>query len=114
MYLLIAEDDPALAEFMAFELRRAGHDVDVAADGYQALRAVEEQEFDLLVLDVIMPGLDGDIVARKARELRPEQSILLVTGSYGAQRVGTERTLFKPFGPDELVQAVEEAATMQA
>jgi DNA-binding response OmpR family regulator len=114
MRLLIAEDDPALAEFMAFELRRAGHDVEVAADGYEALRAVEEGEFDLLVLDVVMPGLDGDIVARKARELRPEQAVILVTGSYGAQRVGTERALFKPFGPDELLQAVDEAATMEA
>lgn len=114
MRLLVAEDDPALAEFMAFELGRAGHEVEVASEGYAALRLVEEREFDLLVLDVVMPGLEGDIVARKARELRPGQRVLLVTGSYGAARVGDERALFKPFGPDELVQAVEEAATMEA
>ena len=110
MRLLIAEDDPALAEFMAFELGREGHECDVAAEGYAALRLAEEQEYDLLVLDVVMPGLDGDIVARKARELRPEQRILFVTGSYGADRVGLEPTLFKPFGPEELLEAVRVAS----
>ncbi|HET8606398.1 MAG TPA: response regulator [Gaiellaceae bacterium] len=113
MRLLIAEDDPALAEFMAFELRRAGHDIEVAAEGYAALRLAEDHPFDLLVLDIVMPGIDGDIVARKARELRPEQPVLFVTGSYGASRVGTEATLFKPFGPDDLLQAVADAAKME-
>lgn len=112
MRLLIAEDDPALAEFMSFQLRRRGHDVEVADEGYAALRLVEEQEFDLLVLDIVMPGIDGDIVARKARELRPEQAVLFVTGSYGASRVGDEHALLKPFGPDDLVRAVENAATL--
>ena len=113
MRLLIAEDDPALAEFMSFELRRVGHDVEVASEGYAALRLAEEQEFGLLALDVVMPGIDGDIVARKARELRPGQPVLFVTGSYGASRVGLEPTLYKPFGPDDLVRAVALAAKME-
>ena len=110
MRLLIAEDDPALAEFMAFTLRRAGHECEVAAQGYEALRLTEVGRFDLLVLDVVMPGLEGDIVARKAREARPEQRVLFVTGSYGADRVGLEPTLFKPFGPEELLEAVRVAS----
>ena len=110
MRLLIAEDDPALAEFMAFELRRAGHEIEVAEEGYAALRLAEEQEFDLLVLDVVMPGIEGDIVARKIREQRPEQRVLFVTGSYGADRVGMEQTLYKPFGPADLVEAVRVAS----
>jgi DNA-binding response OmpR family regulator len=109
MRLLIAEDDPALAEFMSFQLGRAGHEIDLFADGYEALRAAEDQEYDLLILDVIMPGLDGDIVARKAREQRPEQPILFVTGSYGATRVGLEPTLYKPFQADDLLRAVAQA-----
>jgi two-component system OmpR family response regulator len=109
MHLLVAEDNPALAEFMAFNLRRAGHDVTVADEGYAALRLTEEHDFDLLILDIVMPGLDGDIVARKARERRPSLPVLYVTGSYGAGRVGEEPTLYKPFGPDELVAAVDNA-----
>jgi DNA-binding response OmpR family regulator len=109
MRVLVAEDNPALAGFIAWHLERAGHEVTLAEEGYAALRLTEENDYDLLVLDVIMPGLDGDIVARKARERRPDLPVLLVTGSYGAHRVGDERALFKPFEPDDLLAAVEAA-----
>jgi len=106
--MLVAEDNPALAGFMAWHLERAGHEVTVADEGYAALRLAEEHDYDLLILDVIMPGLDGDIVARKVRELRPDARILFVTGSYGAHRVGGEHALFKPFEPGDLLAAVDE------
>ena len=109
MRVLVAEDNPMLAEFISFNLGRAGHEVAVADEGYAALRLTEERDFDLLVLDVVMPGLDGDIVARKVRERLPAIPILFVTGSYGAARVAGERALYKPFSPDELVAAVEAA-----
>ena len=77
--LLVVEDDDAIAEPLVRALAREGHDVALAGTGEQALERIGEGEFDLLVLDIGLPGIDGVEVCRRARDLRPRLLVLIVT-----------------------------------
>lgn len=83
--ILIAEDDTAVREFVSRALVNAGHAVTAAADGVQALEALEKDTFDLLLSDIVMPELDGIALALKVSRDWPDMPILLMTG-YAAER----------------------------
>ena len=78
--ILLAEDDQEMRLFLAQSLRRAGHDVSAAEDGESAADALERQAFDLLLADVVMPGLDGLELAKRAARVSPELKIVFITG----------------------------------
>ena len=83
--ILIAEDDTAVREFASRALVNAGHEVVAAADGLQALEALENNEFDLLLSDIVMPELDGIALALKVSRGWPDLPVLLMTG-HAAER----------------------------
>jgi DNA-binding response OmpR family regulator len=78
--ILVAEDDNAVREFVRRALSREGYEVVSVPDGVAALDALAAGEFDLLLTDVVMPGLDGIALALKAKKDRPEMRILLMSG----------------------------------
>jgi two-component system, cell cycle response regulator CpdR len=78
--ILFAEDDDQMRVFISRGLRRAGHSVDAFADGKSALQQTEELEYDLLLTDVMMPGIDGVELARRARERQPGIRVMFITG----------------------------------
>lgn len=78
--ILIAEDDTAVREFVLRALANAGHDVVAAEDRLQALEALETDQFDLLLSDIVMPELDGIALALKLSRDWPDLPILLMTG----------------------------------
>lgn len=113
--LLIAEDDPDIRELLSFRLAAAGHAVTAVEDGPLALDAAAEAAPDLVLLDVMMPGLSGIDVCRALRA-RPETSglpvILLTARSQEADvqagfRAGADDYMTKPFSPRELVSRIE-------
>ncbi len=65
--ILVVEDEPAVAEVVSLYLRRAGYGVNVVADGQTALREIERQLPTLIILDLMLPGLDGWSITRKVR-----------------------------------------------
>src|SRR5256885_14559534 len=69
--VLVVEDDLRLASTLDRVLAAEGHDVEVAADGNDALHRARERPFDLVVLDIMLPGLDGISVCRRFRSTRP-------------------------------------------
>ncbi len=79
--ILIVDDEPAILFTMEVLLKRRGYVVTAAADGQQALDLLDQSAFDLLLLDLKMPGLSGVEIAERARELQPAASILILTGS---------------------------------
>lgn len=127
MRLLIAEDDAETAAFLAAELRALGHDVLCAETGEAALAAGLESAFDLLLLDRMLPELDGLTVLRRLRAAQVRTPALLLTALGGiADRVegleaGADDYLVKPFAIAELVarlhalarRAAPDAATMR-
>lgn len=78
--ILIAEDDTAVRKFVLRALANAGHDVVAAEDGQQALEALETDQFDLLLSDIVMSELDGIALALKVSKDWPDLPILLMTG----------------------------------
>jgi two-component system OmpR family response regulator len=108
MRLLVVEDDQALAEGLTGALRRRGHVVDCTRQGRDALTALASQEFDLVVLDLGLPDVDGLSLLRDLRDRRNATPILILTARDGVRtRVqglnsGADDFLLKPFDFDEL------------
>ena len=112
--ILVAEDDPSVRSFVIKALGLRGHDVTAVEDGVAALHALEIESFDLLVTDIVMPGLDGIALALKVGQSHPELPVLLMTG-YCAERqkaynIGqlTARFILKPFTLQQISDAVAE------
>ena len=107
--VLVADDDRAIRESLERALQLEGYTVRTAADGVQALAAVHADPVDLLVLDVMMPGVDGLGVARVLRAEHDRTPILMLTARVETpDRVagldaGADDYLAKPFEPDELL-----------
>jgi CheY-like chemotaxis protein len=115
--ILVADDEQGIRDLLHFTLEPLGFDVSTVRDGVEALQAVQERSFDLVLLDVHMPRLSGPEVLVKIREIRPTQKVLIVSSSSDAslsfeQRVaefGVSACLFKPVELDELIGSIERA-----
>lgn len=116
MEVLVVEDDPRVARLVARALREAGHRVEVADDGAEALARAQSAAFDLIVLDVMLPEMDGLAVCRALREQRVRTPILLLTARDAVpDRVrgldaGADDYLVKPFALEELLARVRALA----
>jgi DNA-binding response OmpR family regulator len=110
-YVLVAEDDPKQAELVRRYLCREEHTVRVVADGRSAIDEVRRNRPDLLVLDVMMPGVDGLDVCRVLRR-EYDLPVLMVTARAGADDkllgfdLGADDYLTKPYDPRELMARV--------
>ena len=112
--VLVVEDEPTIAEMVARYLQRAGYETSTVGDGPAAIAAVRAHRPDLVVLDVMLPGIDGIEVMRRIRELGDAYlSVVLLTARSGeADRVdglqqGADDYVVKPFSPAELVARVD-------
>jgi DNA-binding response OmpR family regulator len=112
--ILVADDEEDLRELVTYRLTRSGYRVIGAGDGQEALELAAERTPDLMVLDVMMPKLDGYELTRRVRAeaaLRSIPVILLTARSQESDidrgfEVGADDYLKKPFNPDELVARV--------
>lgn len=113
MKILVVEDEPVLREGLTDLLNGAGHSVEAVADGEAALERGSDAAFELLVLDLMLPKLDGVEVCRRLRELRPNLPILMLTarGSEDDKveglRSGADDYVTKPFSTKELLARVD-------
>lgn len=120
-YILLAEDDESLRAFLARGLQKVGHQVWDVGDGVSALDAVTENHFDLLIADIVMPGMDGIELARRACLELPGLRVMFITGfaavalkaqalsPFGANTRADAKVLSKPFHLKDLVEQVEHA-----
>ena len=109
--IVLAEDDSAVRGVVIAVLAARGFRVLAAADGHEALRLLGAHTVDLLLADIVMPGLDGVQLARKAKQMHPAIKVLFTTGyaqraaERDAMRYG--RLLFKPVRQREFTREVE-------
>ena len=114
--LLIADDEEDLATFLAHRLRKRGVEVTTALSGREALAAVDRQIFDVAVLDLKMPDLDGITVMERLKAIQPFTEVLMLTGhgshdsAWEAGRLHAFRYIMKPCDFDELLDLVQTAA----
>jgi two-component system cell cycle response regulator CpdR len=111
--ILLAEDDDQLRIFLERGLQRAGHAVDSVGDGASAFALALKNNFDLLLADVVMPGLDGIELARQVAHCQPGIRIMFITG-FAAVLMREEglspnrpRVLAKPFHLRHLIEEIE-------
>ena len=112
--ILVVEDDPAAIRFISYALEIEGYEVLTASNGLEGLKKVQEEEPDLLVLDVMLPGLDGFQVCRRLRAEPQTAHLPILMLSAKAQevdkttglKVGADEYLAKPVDPLELVSQV--------
>jgi DNA-binding NtrC family response regulator len=113
--ILVVDDDMSVRTTFSTILRKEGYQVTAVKDGYEAIKAIDEQSFDLALVDLRMPGLDGIEVLEKIKSRRPQTRVIIYTG-YGsittvveAMRKGATDYLNKPFSPDDLKAGVKKA-----
>jgi DNA-binding response OmpR family regulator len=109
---LVVDDEPSLVTVVAGYLQREGYDVDTAADGETALAAARRTTPDVVVLDLMLPGIDGIEVCRRLRTFSDAYVIMLTARSEEVDKliglsVGADDYLTKPFSPRELVARVK-------
>ena len=116
--VLVAEDEPNIVESLTFLLERAGFEVSVETGGRQALDAVREQMPDVLVLDVMLPEMDGYEILRQLRADRRAEALPVLMLTAKGQRedretaleCGADLFMTKPFANADIVAAVERLA----
>jgi two-component system, NtrC family, nitrogen regulation response regulator GlnG len=113
--ILIADDEDSLRWVLEKGLRQAGYEVTSAKDGESALRAFEAEPYDLVFLDVRMPGMDGLTALAKLRDSRPDANVIVMTAhgtmetAIQAMQRGAYDYLAKPFDLDEVLLLTERA-----
>ena len=110
-FLLVVEDEPSIAEVVSLYLKRAGYQVMVVGDGQAALDWMNHQLPDLLILDVMLPQVDGFTVIRWLRDRSDVPVIMLTARREESDRIaglemGADDYVVKPFSPQELVSRV--------
>ena len=113
--IVLAEDEPQIAKLVEFKLKKEGYQVTWKENGEEALKAIKEEKPDLILLDVMMPVMDGYEVLRRLKEDENLKSIPVIMLTARAQEkdvvkgidMGAEDYITKPFHPAELLARVK-------
>ncbi|MDD6876802.1 MAG: response regulator [Clostridiaceae bacterium] len=110
--ILIVEDEAAIADIVAFNLEREKHEVEAVYDGLAGLERAQSGEFDLILLDVMLPGMDGFEICRRVREKSSVPIIMLTareeeTDKVFGLEIGADDYITKPFSMRELLARVQ-------
>lgn len=111
--ILVVDDDAHIRKLMILYLQNEGFDTVEASDGTEALSRMENSAVDIVILDIMMPHMDGWELCREIRRLYPEIPLLMVTAKGEAKQkvkgfqLGTDDYVTKPFDPVELVMRVK-------
>jgi DNA-binding response OmpR family regulator len=112
MRILLVEDEPSASRFIAKGLREARHAVDIASDGIGAAEQCQQNDYDAVILDVMLPGKDGLTVCRELRAARSDVPVLMLTARDAVEArvegldAGADDYLTKPFDFRELLARV--------
>lgn len=125
--ILIIDDDEAVRQATKIVLEANGFDVVAVADGKSGVGAINERRFDLVIVDLFMPAMDGLATTKAIHDLSPTVPVIAASGfMFGgscpdmpnfqtmATEAGAISTLYKPFRPKELLQAVQKAIGVTA
>lgn len=106
--ILIVDDEPSITEFVSYAMQKEGYLTEIASDGEEALRKIEQQHFDLFILDIMLPGIDGYELCRRIRTKMSTPILFLSARDTELNKIvglelGADDYLAKPFGVRELL-----------
>jgi two-component system, NtrC family, response regulator AtoC len=117
--ILVVDDEPAVRDALGDWLREDGYEVGTAASGYEAVDMVKERDWNIMLLDLKMPGMDGLEAMQQVKKISPEIEIIMVTAyatvdtAVEAMRVGAYDYLVKPVDPEELELQIKKIVSHQ-
>ena len=113
--VLVVDDEEKVRKYMSRLLKIRGFDVDTASDGTTALSMIHESDVDIVLLDVLMPGIDGITVLKEIKKTKPAIEVVMLTGNASVEtaiegmRIGAFDYLLKPVDLDNLYLCLREA-----
>jgi DNA-binding NtrC family response regulator len=113
--ILVVDDEEIVIRSCLRILGNGDYEVDAVQDGWEALKKIDENDYDVLILDIMMPKIDGLEVLQRVKETHPDVDVIMVTGhsqietAVRSMKLGAFDYLPKPFDPDELERVVERA-----
>ena len=117
--LMIVDDELIVRESLMYWFRKYGHEIDTAASGSEALEKIEQKPFQLLFVDIKMPGMDGLELLERVKKEYPDTLVVIITAhgsiesAARAMRAGASDYLLKPFKPDQLSLVMEKILSQQ-
>lgn len=113
--IIVVDDEPGMREFLEIMLQKDGYAIDTAADGAEAIDKIEENLFDLAIVDIQMPVLNGIEVLKKINEKSPDTTVIMITAyashetAIEAMKLGAYDYITKPFKIDEIKLVIKKA-----
>lgn len=111
--MLIVDDDPDMAETLADILADMGYEVAVAEDGYRAIEMTRRNKYDVALMDIKMPGINGVETLKEIKQIRPQIRVIMMT-AYSVEdliqealKEGAYGVIYKPIDIDKLISLVE-------
>ena len=110
--ILLVDDEETMVKYLSRRLIRRGFDVRVAYDGLSALEEIKKNDFDLVLLDVLMPEMDGIETLKEIKKIKPETEVIMLTGHASVEvgiegmKAGAFNYILKPFNPNELIEEI--------
>ena len=121
MRILVVDDEEDARVALEIILASQGHNVNLAINGIDALNILEQEQFDLIITDILMPEMDGIELVQKAKQGNHGLKVILISGggrqlgsaqydylSVGQKLTATQHVLKKPFPPQDLIKLLEE------
>lgn len=111
--ILVVDDEQSIVTLLTYNLEKAGFKTDIANDGKTAITKAEEKEYDLIILDIMLPGIDGMDVCKHLRQNKVETPILMLTAKEDefdkvlGLELGADDYLTKPFSPREVIARIK-------
>ena len=117
--ILLIDDEALIRAILSDDLQAAGYDVDTAMNGEKGLEKLQTKQYQFSIMDMVMEGMDGITVMRKAKAMNPRLHVLMISGY--ADRACTEKALaggasgflYKPFSKKELLQELDNCLNHQ-
>jgi len=110
--ILLVDDEKTMVKYLSKQLIKKGFDISVAYNGLDALEQVKAADFDVVLLDVLMPGMNGIDTLKEIKKIKPRTEVIMLTGHASVEvgiegmKAGAFNYIMKPFDPNELVAEI--------
>ena len=110
--ILLVDDEQTMVKYLSKRLIKKGFEISIAYNGLDALEQVKAADFDVILLDVLMPGMNGIDTLKEIKKIKPETEVIMLTGHASVEvgiegmKAGAFNYIMKPFDPNELMTEI--------